>query len=69
MTVLVSIPAQAELGGITPFFNPPEIPKAIYTTNSLESLNRSPCEIIKIQRVSQPRGGAELGCSWLFGRQ
>jgi len=33
---------------ITPFFHyPPEIRRAIYTTNSVESLNRSPRKIIK----------------------
>ena len=35
---------------ITPFFHyPPEIRRAIYTTNSVESLNRSLRKIIKIR--------------------
>jgi transposase-like protein len=37
---------------ITPFFNyPPEIRRAIYTTNSVESLNRS------LRKIIKPRGG------------
>src|SRR6516225_7344381 len=35
---------------ITPFFHyPPEIRRAIYTTNSVESLNRSLRKIIKVR--------------------
>ena len=50
---------------ITPFFNyPPDIRKAIYTTNSVESLNRSLRKIIKTRgRIPQRRSGAEVAVS------
>jgi putative transposase len=49
---------------ITPFFNyPPDIRKAIYTTNSVESLNRS------LRKIIKTRGGfpnEEAALEWLF---
>jgi transposase-like protein len=40
---------------ITPFFNyPPDIRRAIYTTNSVESLNRSLRKIIKTRPADFP---------------
>ena len=54
---------------ITPFFNyPPEIRKAIYTTNSVESLNRSLRKIIKT-RGGFPNEEAALKLLFLALRQ
>ena len=54
---------------ITPFFNyPPDIRKAIYTTNSVESLNRSLRKIIKT-RGGFPNEEAALKCCFSrFGK-
>jgi len=54
---------------ITPFFNyPPDIRRAIYTTNSVESLNRSLRKIIKI-RGGFPNEEAALKLLFLALRQ
>ncbi len=54
---------------ITPFFNyPPDIRKAIYTTNSVESLNRSLRKIIKT-RGGFPNEEAALKLLFLALRQ
>ena len=54
---------------ITPFFNyPPEIRRAIYTTNSVESLNRSLRKVIKI-RGGFPNEEAALKLLFLALRQ
>ena len=54
---------------ITPFFNyPPDIRKAIYTTNSVESLNRSLRKIIKT-RGGFPNQDAALKLLFLALRQ
>jgi putative transposase len=54
---------------ITPFFNyPPDIRKAIYTTNSVESLNRSLRKIIKT-RDGFPNEEAALKLLFLALRQ
>jgi len=47
---------------VTPFFHyPPDIRKAIYTTNSVESLNRSLRKIHQNpRRISPPRSGTEI---------
>ena len=59
----------AELGCITPFFNyPPDIRRAIYTTNSVESLNRSLRKIIKT-RGGFPNEEAALKLLFLALRQ
>jgi putative transposase len=54
---------------ITPFFNyPPDIRRAIYTTNSVESLNRSLRKIIKT-RGGFPNEEAALKLLFLALRQ
>ena len=54
---------------VTPFFNyPPDIRRAIYTTNSVESLNRSLRKIIKT-RGGFPNEEAALNLLFLALRQ
>jgi len=52
---MVAMPMAAKLARITPFFHyPPEIRRAIHTTNSVESLNRSLRKIIITRGADSP---------------
>ena len=52
---------------IIPFFDyPKDIRKVIYTTNAIESMNRSLLKIIKIEARSLPMKPPSSSCFWPF---